>query len=189
MSHEGPAPLPATTYIALLRGINVGRARQVAVDELRGIVASRGYRDVRTLLRSGNVVFTGPRQPPRDVAATRGRAIATQLALRVGIVVRTSAELADVVAANPLPEAVNDRTFLHVLFLAQPLTAGEGALLDPEQFLPDVVRCSEREIYVWYRHGMSGSRTAEQLDRRLETLATDRNWNTVTKLQALATGT
>ena len=49
-----------------------------------------------------------------------------------------------------------------------------------------MVRCADREVYVWYRHGMSGSKTAQQLDRRLKTLATDRNWNTVTRLLAMA---
>jgi uncharacterized protein (DUF1697 family) len=105
--------------------------------------------------------------------------------MTVGVVVRTADELAAVVEANPLPEAASAGAFLHVMFLATPLTAEERRALDPELFLPDVVRVAEREVYVWYRHGMSGSRTAVELGHRIKTLATDRNWNTVTKLLAL----
>jgi uncharacterized protein (DUF1697 family) len=173
------------TYVALLRGINVGRAKPVAMSELRSAVESAGFEGVRTLLRSGNVVFVGPRQDDATVARTLEKAIESGLAMNVGVVVRTADELASVVEANLLPEAASAGAFLHVMFLATPLTPGERRALDPELFLPDEVRVAEREVYVWYRNGMSGSRTAIELGRRIKTLATDRNWNTVTKLLAL----
>ena len=185
---RGVVPGPEeTTYVALLRGINVGRARQVAMDELRALVSSLGHRDVRTLLRSGNVVFRGPSRDVRDVAKELERAIAVGLSLSVGVVVRTAAQLADVVAADPLPDGAADGTSLHVMLLAAPLTAEERSRLDPEEFLPDEVRVADHgmEVYVRYRNGMSGSKTAARLDRRIKTLATDRNWNTVTKLLAM----
>ena len=156
--------------------------------DLRNAIESAGFDDVRTLLRSGNVIFVGPRQEDESVARTLEKAIEAALAMEVGVVVRTVDELAAVIEANPLPHAARDGTFLHVMFLATPLTAEERRSLDPERFLPDEVRVTEREIYVWYRKGMSGSRTAVELARRVKPLATDRNWNTVTKLHALAQG-
>jgi uncharacterized protein (DUF1697 family) len=173
-------------YAALLRGINVGRARQVAMADLRDIVESTGYQGARTLLRSGNVVFAAPLEDAVEVASTLERAIEARLSMRVHVVVRSAQELAAVVAANPLPHAAHDGAHLHVMFLALPLTAPERTALEPAQFLPDEVRLAEREIYVWYRAGMSGSKTAEQLARRVKSPATDRNWNTVAKLLSLA---
>jgi uncharacterized protein (DUF1697 family) len=145
-----------TTYVALLRGINLARARRVAMADLRSVIEVAGFEDVRTLLQSGNAVFTGPRQPTADVAETLERAIEKRLSMRVHVVVRTADELADIVAADPLPEAEANGTYLHVLFLARPLTPEERDALDPKDFVPDDVRPADREVYVWYRNGMSG---------------------------------
>ena len=175
----------STRYIALLRGINVGRARPVGMAELKAAVESLGFRDVRTLLRSGNVVFAGDADDPQTVANRLEAAIEERFAMQVGVVVRTAQELASTVAANPIPEAAGEGSNLHVMFLAEPLADAVGDALEPSQFEPDVVRVAGREIYVWYRNGMTGSATAQQLDRRVRSLVTDRNWNTVGKLLAL----
>ena len=175
----------STRYIALLRGINVGRAKPVGMAELKATVEGLGFRDVRTLLRSGNVVFSGVGEDPRTVADRLESAIEARFAMRVGVVVRTAKELASAVAANPIPEAQGEGSNLHVMFLAEPLADAVRDPLDPSQFEPDIVRPAEREIYVWYRNGMTGSATAQQLDRRIRSLVTDRNWNTVGKLLAL----
>jgi uncharacterized protein (DUF1697 family) len=128
----------------------------------------------------------GPPQDGASIARALEKAIEAALAIEVGVVVRTVDELASVVEANPLPHAAHDGTFLHVMFLAASLTAAERRALDPDRFMPDEVRVADREIYVWYREGMSGSRTAGELARLVKTLSTDRNWNTVTRLLALA---
>ena len=175
-----------TTFVALLRGINVGRAKQVAMDELRALVEAEGYEGVQTLLRSGNLIFTGPAAQPRRVAEKLERAIESGLGVKVGVVVRTADELAAVIAANPIRDAAGEGSNLHVMFLADPLPAAERKRLAADDFEPDVVRPVDHEIYVWYRKGMSGSTTATQLGRRVKTLATDRNWNTVDKLAQLA---
>ena len=176
---------PSTKYVALLRGINVGRAKPVGMAELTSTVEALGFDEVQTLLRSGNVVFAGRPDDPGRIAATLEGAIEKRFEMHVGVVVRTGGELAAVVAANPIPEAAGEGSNLHVMFLAEPPSAAVRDSLDPDQFEPDVVRLTDREIYVWYRDGMSGSATAQQLDRRIRSLVTDRNWNTVGKLLAL----
>jgi len=173
-------------YVALLRGINVGRAKPVAMSELKEVVESLGFEDVRTLLRSGNVVFSGKPADPDTLARTIEKAIEQRFGMEVGVVIRTAEELAKVIDGNAIPEAASEGSNLHVMFLAKSLSDAERARIEPAQFEPDVVRLADREIYVWYRHGMSGSKTAELLGRRVRTLVTDRNWNTVTKLLALA---
>jgi len=176
----------STRYVALLRGINVGRAKPVAMTELKEEVEALGFGEVRTLLRSGNVVFTGEREDPDQLARAIEAAIEQRFAMKVGVVVRTGDELAAAVAANPIAEAAGEGSNLHVMFLAGPLTDAERDRIEPKQFEPDVVRIADREVYVWYRNGMSGSKTAELLDRRIRTLVTDRNWNTIGKLLVLA---
>jgi len=178
-------PQAPTRYVALLRGINVGRAKPVGMADLKAEIEALGFGDVRTLLRSGNVVFSGKRKDAEDLARTLEHAIEQRFEMKVGVVVRTAAELEAIVEENPIPEAASEGSNLHVMFLAQPLPAAERDRIEPAQFEPDVVRIADLEVYVWYRNGMSGSKTAEQLDRRIRTLVTDRNWNTVGKLLAL----
>jgi uncharacterized protein (DUF1697 family) len=153
--------------------------------ELKAAVEALGYDDVRTLLRSGNVVLAGRPDDPSRIAATLEAAIEKRFAMHVGVVVRTAEELAGVVAANPIPEAAGEGRDLHVMFLPERLSEAVRDALDPNQFEPDVVKLADREVYVWYRNGMTGSATAQQLDRRIRSLVTDRNWNTVGKLLAL----
>jgi len=176
----------STTFVTLLRGINVGQARQVAMADLRAIAEGLGYGDVRTLLRSGNLVVSTAEPDPAQVAGELERAIKASLGMTVGVVVRRADEMDAVVRANPMAGmAVGSR--LHVVFLAEPLADDVRAWLASEDFTPDSVSPAEREVYVWYEHGMSGSSTADRISRRLPRNATDRNWNTVTKLLAMAT--
>jgi uncharacterized protein (DUF1697 family) len=155
------------------------------MSDLRRIVESLGYQDVRTLLRSGNVILSGDGEPG-DISRRFETAIDERLHIDVKVVVRTAAELEAVVDVNPIPQAVDDGSRLHVMFLAGLLPADERLRLDAADFGADLVRPTRREIYVWYRNGMSGSDTAARLAKLVRTTATDRNWNTVTKLVALA---
>jgi uncharacterized protein (DUF1697 family) len=101
------------------------------------------------------------------------------------VVTRRADEMDAVVRANPMAEmTVGSR--LHVVFFVEPLAADVRAWLAREDFTPDSVSPAEREVYVWYEHGMSGSSTADRISGRLPRDATDRNWNTVTKLLAMA---
>jgi len=173
------------TFIALVRGINVGRAKQVSMGQLRAVVESLGYEDVRRLLRSGNVVFRATKGTPRTVAKAIEEAV-DSLGVNARVVVRTVDELAAVVKANPLPDAAANGSYLHVMFLHEPLSPAERKQVEEADFGSDEVRLASREIYVWYRKGMSGSDTAGRLTKLVRTLATDRNWNTVEKLLAMA---
>ena len=185
--HERMTSSGETTYVALVRGINVGRAKPVAMSDLRETVESAGFEDVRTLLRSGNVVCVS-RGSPDEVGRALETAIEARLRFDVRVVVRTAAELEAVVDANLIAEAAAEGSNLHVMFLAKPLSTAERRSLEAADFGTDVVRPAGREIYVWYRHGMSGSDTATRLGRLLEATVTDRNWNTVNRLSAMAAG-
>ena len=90
------------------------------------------------------------------------------------------------VASNPFPEALETPSNLHVVFLDGEPDRAFVEAFDHAAVAPDEVRFAGREIYVWYRHGMAGSKLGDNPWRRVGATSTDRNWNTVTKLAALA---
>jgi uncharacterized protein (DUF1697 family) len=175
-----------TRQIALLRGVNVGGNNMVAMAVLRELLRGLGYEDVRTHLQSGNAVFTvatAPEQAAREIEDQ----LVGRLGLRVPVLVRTRDELAEVVAANPLGEATSEPARLLVNFLSHepdPELLGE---LDPADFEPETFGAGAREIYVWCPDGVRATRLGYAFwEKRLKLTATARNWNTVTRLLALA---
>src|SRR5439155_16706660 len=107
-------------YVALIRGINVGRAKRVAMADLRALVEELGYADVRTLLNSGNVVFTARRAASGDAAARMEKALAAKLAVSARVAVLTADELAAAVAENPLLDVADDPSRLLLAVLRNP---------------------------------------------------------------------
>jgi uncharacterized protein (DUF1697 family) len=175
------------TYIALLRGINVGGRKKVRMADLRALLAGIGYRDVVTHLQSGNACFTSDRDSPEAVAREIEDRIAADLGLDVKVLVRTRDELAAVVENNPLPEVTSSPAKLHVAFLSASPPPQRRSAIDPEAFAPAEFRIGEREVYVWYPNGLGRSKlTNDVWERRLGVTATMRNWNSVTKLLDLA---
>lgn len=173
-------------YVALLRGINVGRAKRVAMGDLRAMVEGLGYGGVRTLLNSGNVVFTAPAAAAGRVAARIEEAMATTLGVTARVTVFTAAELEQVVAGNPLLDIAGDPSRFLVAFLNDP---ADRAKLDPlltHDWAPDVLAVGHRAAYLWCAGGILESRLAQAVGRVLASAVTTRNWATVLKLNALA---
>jgi uncharacterized protein (DUF1697 family) len=168
---------------ALLRGINIGPNKRIAMADLRAIVESLGHTDVETYLQSGNVVFT-PKRRTKDLSAPLSAAIRDATGHEVPVVVRTGAELADVVDANPYP--VDDPTRVVVAFLADAVDLGDLALGDLSSYLPDELTISGRELYVSVPNGQGRSKLMEALTKRtLPTTLTVRNWRTVEALASM----
>jgi uncharacterized protein (DUF1697 family) len=173
--------------IALLRGVNVGGNNKVPMAHLRELMLELGYEDVRTHLQSGNAVFTALHTPPDQTAQEIESQLARHLGLRVRVLVRTGEELAQAVAANPLPEAVSEPSRLLVIFLSAAPSPELLRELDPADFEPELYGVGEREIYVWCPEGLRTIKLSYAFwEKRLGVTATGRNWNTVTKLLALA---
>src|ERR1700741_4846472 len=127
----------ATTYVALLRGINLGRSRRIAMARLRELCLELGYPEVSTLLQSGNVVLTGPAKKPDAVARSLEKKIQSDLDMKVDVVVRTRDELAAVVEGNPMPGRTGEPTKLHVTFLSGTPDPALVKALDPTAYEPD----------------------------------------------------
>lgn len=159
------------------------------MQTLRELLAAIGGTDVRTLLQSGNAVFTHAQEEPDELAASLRRALADELGLDVACMVRTAADLRRVVEANPFDMTGVDGSRFLVVFLAGPVPHDKLAALDQAAFAPDEFRAGEREIYAHFPDSIRDSRLAARLtDRGLGLAATNRNWNTVTKLLDLSGG-
>jgi len=174
------------TEIALLRGINVGTAKRIAMADLKKVVEKLGYGDVRTLLNSGNVVFTAPAAARGDSAARIEEAIAARFGFSARVTVFTAAELAAVVAEEPLSQLADNPSLYLVGFLNKP---ADGKLLQPltrQKWTPGALALGRRVAYLWCPEGSLKSPLAIAANRALKDAVTVRNWATVTKLHALA---
>ena len=174
--------------IALLRGINLGSRRRVAMAELRELLSGLGYGDVRTLLQSGNVVLTSSAAPAR-LERELEKQLAAGLGMEIQVIVRTRDELAAVIEHNPLAGVADDPRRYQVSFLSAAPDREIVRELLAADVAPEQVAVKGREIYAWHPEGIQRSLLAQLIsDRRLGVTATARNWNTVTKLFALADG-
>jgi uncharacterized protein (DUF1697 family) len=176
-----------TTWVALLRGINVGGKKRVAMSDLRALLESLGCRDVRTYVQSGNAVFTAERGKAKELEHDIASAIDAELRLDVKVLVRTATELTTVVDGNPFAVPRADPKQLHVVFLSAAPAADKIANVDRARLAPDQFEPGSRVLYLRLVNGIAGSRTPDW-ERLLGLTATTRNWNTVTRLHALAAG-
>jgi uncharacterized protein (DUF1697 family) len=176
-----------TPYIALLRGINVGGHAKVAMADLRALLTGLGFRNVRTLLQSGNVVFRADEAAPADLERLLEAEAAEHLDTHPDFLVRTAAEWAAIVAGNPFPaEAERDPSHLRVMCLKQAPAEAAVAALQAAITGPEVVRAAGRHLYLSYPTGVGTSRlSGAVIESRLRTRGSARNWNTVLKLAAL----
>lgn len=172
-------------FVALLRGVNVGKANRVPMGEFRSMLESLGYADVVTLLNSGNAVFTSSGRSSARHAQTIARALGERFGVGVATVVRSSAELAAAVAANPIPVPEGDHSRFLVAF------ANDAAALQGLEPLQGMVRPPERfaigrqAAYLYCAAGILESKAGVALTGKLGKSVTTRNWATTLKLAAL----
>src|SRR5690349_14301248 len=145
------------TYVALLRGINVGGSKVVKMADLRGILAAGGCSDVETYIQSGNAVFGHASRSPARLATELEQRIAKATGFAVPVVLRTADELAAVIAANPFAADVDH---VHVMFVASPLAADALAAIDGVKFAPERLAAVEREVYLHLPGGIGNSKLA-----------------------------
>jgi uncharacterized protein (DUF1697 family) len=174
------------TYVAMLRGINVGGRAKVAMAELRQLFADLGHTDVQTYIQSGNVVFA-TRAARERVAVDLEQRIGADLGVDVTVVLRTAQDLARIVAKNPFVGRGADPSTLHVTFLAGAAGSGAAGRLDAPDAGPDELIVAGRDVYLHCPNGYGRTKLNNTfIERRLGARATTRNWRTVTKLLELA---
>lgn len=172
-------------YIALLRGVNVGRAKRIAMADLRKLIADLGYSDVRSVLNSGNVVFSGPAKPQDEVGAEIEEALVLKLGVAARTLVLDCQELDAIIAANPLLARADDHSRLLTFILVAPHSRPAIASLCAQDWTPGAAALGERAAYVWCPDGILDSAAASALGKLLGDTTTSRNWATLLKLHAL----
>jgi len=174
------------TFVALLRGVNVGKAKRVPMADFRALLGELGYTDVATLLNSGNAVFRAGTGTPAKHAAEIASAIAARLEVEVPVIVKSAKELSAIVSENRLAGGAQDHSRLLVAFVQgskelATLAAIEPLVAPPEQFL-----VGKNAAYLHCASGILESKAGEALLGKAGRVVTTRNWATVLKLQALA---
>lgn len=172
-----------TTYIGLLRGINVGGKRKLKMDLLRSAVAEAGWSDVTTYIQSGNVVFTGPKQAESTVASGLEQTIEQAAGFDVTVVVLTLAGFRSVLDKNPFTERAAEPGHLHYVFLRDKVDRAAIDRLDLPSFAPEELAVGDGVVYLHLPNGMGRSKLAQALTpKTVGGEATARNHNTVQKL-------
>jgi uncharacterized protein (DUF1697 family) len=175
-----------TTCIALLRGVNVGRAKRLAMADLRELAEELGHTNVRTLLSSGNVIFDARRVNVGKMAQAIEVAIEEKCGFSASVVVLTAADLAAVILESPLQAAATDLSRYLVAFVSSTTSLAKAKPLLAESWAPETLAIGTRAAYIWCANGIIESKLLQAFGRATGGVATTRNWSTTLKLQAAA---
>lgn len=174
-----------TRCVLLLRGINVGRSNRIRMPALVDLLEGLGCADVTTYLQSGNAVVSTS-LGTGDLARQAEAALAAA-GVAVPVLVRTGAELDDVVRADPFAGRSLDPALVHVAFLSGEPDPGAVAAVDPAALLPEELVVRGRELFLFYAGGVQRNRL-DRVTRGFGVTATARNWRTVLALRDLLDG-
>lgn len=171
-----------TTYIGLLRAVNLAGRNTIGMAALRELVEGVGYSNVRTYIQSGNVLFTSPDRSRGRIESQLETALATR-GLTTSVMVRAGRDLERTIDANPFPD-VDPKAILVVFLKGKAPRTGP---LDTSEHGPERVHALGRELFVHYPNGLGRSKlTPALLERVVGTPGTGRNWNTVNKLAEMS---
>ena len=172
--------VPMVTYIAWLRGINVGGKNLLPMKTLKVTLSDMGLKEVRTYIQSGNVAFETTKRSTANLAKAIAAAIEAEFHMQIPVQVLTRDELQAASDANPYPEG--EGKTVHFFFLSKPPTQAD---LPAIQALATATEAFELHDQVFYLHapdGIGRSKLAAKAERLLAVSATGRNLNTVRKV-------
>jgi uncharacterized protein (DUF1697 family) len=172
----------ATRYAALLRGINLGKAKRVPMGSLRALMTGLDFRDVRTLLNSGNVVFTGSAGRPDAIARRIQAAVMAETGVSSRVLVLTEKAFSEVVRENPLVDAAANLSRLMVAFCGDAGRLRQVRALGRQSWTPEALAVGRRAAYLWCPAGVLESPLMDAAGRLLGDTTTTRNWGTVTRI-------
>lgn len=171
-------------YVALLRGINVGKAKRISMEDLSALIERLGYEDVRTVLNTGNVIFKGKKAAEQTIADRIQEALELRHGFEATTVVITATDLDSIIRENPLSKVATSASKYLVgfsmdqtaLFAARALAAaGTGT---------EVFAITAKAVFMWLPKGVAGSKLFKAVDKAGNKAITTRNWATLLKIQA-----
>jgi uncharacterized protein (DUF1697 family) len=180
-----------TTYISMLRGINVGSQKIIRLADLISLYEALDFTAVKTYIQSGNVLFNSPEQDISKLATAIEEQIEQAFGYKLTVFIRQPADFQRIIAGSPfLGERHEDPARLHITFLYRPVTEAELRLLDqPKAETGDEFVACTQEIYLFCPNGYGITKLSNvYFERKLHVPATTRNWNTVLALYKMASG-
>jgi len=174
--------------ISMLRSLNLAKHNRVSMEELRWFYESLGLHEPRTYVQSGNVVFQSAETDLTRLAGRIEGAMEKKLGFRTPVILRTTAEMRDVVRRNPIADrpGIDGAKFL-VVFLAAAPEAEACEKVRKIDAHPEELWIDGREVYAWFPNGLARPKlSSSAVEKALKVPGTGRNWNTVTKLLEMA---
>ncbi|HYJ39728.1 MAG TPA: DUF1697 domain-containing protein [Steroidobacteraceae bacterium] len=172
-------------YVALFRGINVGKAKRIAMADLRVLLGKLGYTDVATLLNSGNAVFTGAAEPAGKHAERIRQAVLKKTAVDALVIVKSAKDMAGIIKGNELGAIADDHSRLLVAMTSDEKALATVKALANADWGAEKLHVGKHAAYLWCANGILESKAAEALLKGLKGTGTTRNWATLNKIHAL----
>ena len=172
------------TFIALLRGINVGGRNILPMSELVGILEAMNFESVQTYIQSGNVAFRTKKKIPEKISREISEAILEKKAFKPKVMVLSSEQLQDAMKGNPFPQ--DNGKVLHFYFLESKPLKPNIEQLELLKSSSEEFKLFDRIFYLYAPDGIGRSKLAAAVEKMLGVQATARNWNTVSKLVSVA---
>ena len=173
-------------YAAFLRGINVGGKNKIKMETLREVCAALGFQNVKTYINSGNVIFETAKTDDVKLAEKLESAIEKEFALKIKVIVRTMAEIEEIIENNPFAGQFENDKDLHVFFLDEALPDEKRDLLLSNNNENEMFAVRNREIFCLLRVSVLDSLIGKDyIGKKLKVSATARNWRTVNKVSEI----
>jgi uncharacterized protein (DUF1697 family) len=176
-----------TRYVALFRGINVGKAKRIAMADLRALLSKLGFTDIQTLLNSGNAVFTGAAETPDKLAARLRAAVAKKLGVDALVIVKSAQDVAVIISGNSLEKLATDHSRLLVAMTNDRKALSGLKEISAAPYGVEKVHAGKHAAYVWCAKGILESQVLGPVLKKLDNAGTTRNWATLLKIHALLT--
>lgn len=177
-----------TTYISLLRGINVSGQKLIKMDALKTMYRQLNFKNVETYLQSGNVIFRDDKSNLSDFATTISSQIKAQFGFEVPVIVFKVDDLKEMIDANPFTNDLKmDPQFLHVTFLASEPKEFDFETITAKKSTGEEIALINKAVYLYCPNGYGRTKlTNTFLEKRLKVTATTRNWKTTLELFNIA---
>jgi uncharacterized protein (DUF1697 family) len=174
-----------TRFVALFRGINVGKAKRIAMADLRALLGRMGYTEVQTLLNSGNAIFASSAPSAARHATAIRKAVASELGVDALVIVKSAQDVANVITGNSLGTVASDPSRLLVALTQDANAMQTLTALTSSDWGTEALHITPHAAYVWCANGILQSPAATALLKGLAEQGTTRNWATVEKIHAL----
>lgn len=175
------------TFIALLRGINVGGKTMIKMDYLKAIFEQMGYEKIRTYIQSGNVIFNSSEQDVLKMEKNIEEVLIEKAGFNVSVIIRTPEELKNIIELNPFKNNnLLEGERIYITFLSKKPIVSENSVLEANKATKDEIIMTEREVYILSREGYRNTVYSNGfIEKRLGVPATTRNIETTLKLTSM----